>query len=769
LANERIILHSILPQYSLEFYGEIVDDIKNLITSLVRNHGFTDGAKRFSIIKNYTIDLVEGRKPDNPGWISTSRTYSIPSKLGINFIQLIVDYLTCTEEVLLPKYYQCVNTILNIVRMVDGLTSADLTSIEERSLPIEEELLESFETYVSQRLLPHRYSKPEVNLMDVPLKLLKRGPNRKPKVESAIEEAQALLRSNLNKPFARMCNELNLDYLYSYLVALVESIQPNTPSIKNEVLSEQKTKLRVLVPVPDSGFKTRIVAIVDFWTQLIMVPVRNHVQSVIEAEFRKTDFRKDHNLGVTKMVEFQRRCIQSGESDLDVRHLKFYDITSWTDRFHRDLQKITMKHLFSSRLSEAWAQLTVHCPWHFKDQDRIIKYGQGQGMGTNGSFDIATLTDHLFINYLIDEKSTISGRFTRNECYGKVGDDLWIYDPDGLIPEYYEKINLPINFSKSKEFSDKLGSIAEFCSRTFINSVDVSRVSPKIISKSRDFRYIPLLLGLCSSRGIQLSSTSFDYLQNNLKDSDETYLDKLQDWLIGYMALGKYEQSSHFKYLTLEYLEAGNWLTERTKNLLGDQLSLDKLIIAHSIVELVENVEDAKVKVQEIYQTFGEEPNMAILASPGINLFDVRSEDTLRVASMINNGSLFLPRNIAILRKFIVQQQITGELVEISLYGLPKLTDPQAIMDFAKTVKKINLMSNYDNGNISYDLNQVQSTQFKFVKTLRRLNADFSTLSLDHLYQVKLINDMIPFDSLEQEWKEVLPTFDVATTTPVVT
>jgi hypothetical protein len=49
----------------------MVDDVRNLITELIRNHGFTDGSRRYNVIKNYIISLIEFRKPENPEWLTT--------------------------------------------------------------------------------------------------------------------------------------------------------------------------------------------------------------------------------------------------------------------------------------------------------------------------------------------------------------------------------------------------------------------------------------------------------------------------------------------------------------------------------------------------------------------------------------------------------------------------------------------------------------------------------------------------------------------------
>jgi len=760
LLNEKLVLHSILPKYSVEFYGVIVNDIIRLITQLIRDHGFNDGSKRYSVIKNYTVQLIEHRKPENPGWVSTSRSYKVPSKLGENFIQLIVDYLRCTEEDILPKYYQAINTILNIVRIVEGKVSPDFKSVTDPANAIDDELIKSFETYVEKELSKYKYSKQPVNLWNYRLRLLKNGPNKVPKVESAILEANLLLNSKLFVPFKRICDEMECNYLVEYLKSL-EDI-PIATDIKLDETA-RKHYLRKLVKVPDSGFKTRIVAISDFWTQLIMLPVRDHIQYVTKTKFGKTDFRMNQDNGVAAMTDFQIRCLRNekfGQHELSPDGLKFYDISNWTDRFHRDLQKIVMKNLFSPRLAEAWGQLVVHCDWYSPDLDQTIKYGQGQGMGTNGSFDIATLTDHLYINFIYDEKSQERKNFPSNEFYGKVGDDLWIYDPENLITDYYKKISLPINLSKSKTFLRN--SISEFCSRTFRDGVDVSRISPNIINRSSDFRYMPLLLGICSSRKVQLHSSTFSYLNRKVKDTEETYLNKLQDWILSFLVIGKFEPSSFFKSLTLEYLVEGGWITEnsRLSKFLEDQQLSTRLLICHSIVKIT----DAKKSIQDkIFENvfamddWGDE--VTSLCEEGSNLFDPSNIAFKTMLDKVPEQSTLLPKQIIVLGRYVDQRRLVQEPLWKADSDSKNIEKPEQMLEYAKTLMNITNKSCYDDGNITYDKKRLQSSQFQVVNLLQKSNEDLTTFTLDFSQNdYRSVLRDLQYDRLSAEWEGLLPT-----------
>jgi hypothetical protein len=761
LKNEAIVLNSILDIYEVSFYMEIVENIRSLITSCIRNHGFTDGPSRYNIIKNYTIDLIELRNPENPGWISTSESWRIPSKLGINFITLIVDYFNETSSLERAKYYQVIITILNISRIIDGLSPADYSSVTDKASSIDVNLLTDFETYVSEKLKTFKYESKKTNLSSYKVNFKKSGPSGIPKLESAEKEAVALLKSKYRIPFRNLCSELGLDHLFSYVSAL----SLNATQESSEGDHDEQTLLRKLVSIPDSGFKTRIVAIVDFWTQLALQPLRAHVQKVISKLYKNTDFRMNQDQGVKAMVDFQKRSIDGNELNgkaLDIEKLFFYDISSWTDRFHRDLQKITVRNLFTPRLAQAWAQLTVHCEWYVSDTGRTIKYGQGQGMGTNGSFDIATLTDHLYINYIYDRVYKEHGLGHAKGTYGKVGDDLWIYDPEELIPIFYEKINLPINISKSKTHC-KVGSIAEFCSRTFWNTIDVSRISPKIISKSKDFRYLPLLICYCSNRGILLNRKSFTVLEDNLLDSDETYFDKLQPWIISAFILQKEEPDSAFAHLNLDYLIAGNWITKDTECILNDQATLRRISISRSIVKILKSYGDIKVKTLETIEAEGDldMEEVFMLQHGKHDLYDHKSPNGLLGLKFFkSNNEILKPKQLVVLERFITQSKLVSDEF-FKIYEIP-LDSENYFSEVEELLLGISTRSVYDQGNINYDSKRFLTEQYSIVDTLNRLDAGFETLTIDVL-ESALLDQITGEEMLVTELLSGIITIKVAT------
>jgi hypothetical protein len=335
---------------------------------------------------------------------------------------------------------------------------------------------------------------------------------------------------------------------------------------------KDKTKLRVLNSIPDKELKTRIVAIPDFWTQTILRPFRAHVQKVTQKLFAENDFSMSHDAGFDALRKAQTN------QKIDPKRLFSYDFSNWTDRYHRDLQKAVVEGLFGGAVKESWTQLVVTCEWYYpKSGGRTVKYGQGQGMGTNGSFDVATLTDHLFIDFIYERNNVPKDL----RLYGKVGDDLWIYDPELCFKDAYERINLPINLNKSKKFSPELNcSAGEFVSRVSLGGSDASRLSANLVNRTKDWRQIPTLLSMACRRGIKLRPTAF----TNLGDDKSSKAGVLyRDLLSTVLGCLQHLDGVNVFNIPDSYLVENGWVS---KNKIYDRSSFFRLRMAHALLSV---------------------------------------------------------------------------------------------------------------------------------------------------------------------------------------
>jgi hypothetical protein len=310
------------------------------------------------------------------------------------------------------------------------------------------------------------------------MRVLSNGPNGKPKWMTADVEAYALLNSKLNIPFKDLCYATGNVDLYTCM----ESI-----ALKQSRVTRKR--LRYITTIRDKGNKCRLVAISDYWTQVLLEPIMFNIQEYTKQRFKEVSYSNDHAEGFNNLKKYIRPGVES------------YDVTSWTDAFPNSLQFIFMKQRFGLAIAIAWQNLVVSCVWDVKGSTTPVKYERGQGMGTNGSFDIATITDLFLLEMIYKEEYSMD---ISVDLFNKVGDDLWCYDPDKHVLNTYTKLcGMDINMSKTKSATDE-NLVGEFVSRSLNNGYDVSRISSNICrSVGKNILELPQLASHLSERGYE--------------------------------------------------------------------------------------------------------------------------------------------------------------------------------------------------------------------------------------------------------------------------
>jgi hypothetical protein len=302
------------------------------------------------------------------------------------------------------------------------------------------------------------------------------------------------LQKNKTKRFIRKVLTNSIGKIKTDSVLNSESVRTSLKEIPlNKVKSYSflsdplKGSLRTITAVPDVGNKSRTIAICDVWTQLLLTSFEEKLIEFQDKMFGQCSDFHNHQKGFRK---FQNK-IKPG--------IKSYDLTAWTDYLPAVLQKIVVKHVFNESIAESWYELVVKCSWNSKEHDLPIKYGTGQGMGTKGSFIIASITDHFITELLLNKCYPDIVSTTRIEdLYSRVGDDLWIWDPDDLISKHLiNDYKMSINMVKSKN-SNTNNVCGEFVSMNLNYGCNVSRISIRNILDTRQslFDIIPLILHL---------------------------------------------------------------------------------------------------------------------------------------------------------------------------------------------------------------------------------------------------------------------------------
>jgi hypothetical protein len=156
-------------------------------------------------------------------------------------------------------------------------------------------------------------------------------------------------------------------------------------------------------------------------------------------------------------------------------------------------------------------------------------------------------------------------------------------------------------------------------------------------------------------------------------------------------------------------------------------------------------------------EQFGDE--VTSLSEEGTNLFlsPELHEATRTAMTCCNTDSVLLPKQIIVFGRYSDQRRLVQNDLYQADFLMMDIDKPQDILGYALALEDIVAKSSYDEGNINYDLKKVYSTQFSIVKTLERLNEDFTTLSLDSSTQIRSVLQDIQYDRVNSDWSSEIP------------
>jgi hypothetical protein len=475
---------------------QVQDTIAKVVAlhdKLIANHGIPEGTKRFKSLFLYSINLSEGRAPKQLDWVATGRVDLWPTQLSFlrPIYRLIKDRdSTDPDSIRIGSVgMRYLITLSKLNRVCSSYSNLDVANIKA-TFKLEPAFMKDYEQF-ARNLIGEVSDK--ITSSDIAISPFfgpSNGPNGINKILSSGMEAYHLVfhDSKLWSAFKRLCALTSNQHFQTFVERIASDYK--LQSEENKELKVKGIRLRKLTSVPDSGNKSRTIAICDFWTQSLLASIERIVIRVTHKLFPTQCAYFSHSDGWNDILNFPQQ-----------EDLVSLDASEWTDNLPSSLQYIVMKILFGQSIADAWKALAVSCPWYLGNTNsKPIRYGKGQGMGTKGSFAIAQLTNLIFIRYCLNKEYPHVNPFFR-----EVGDDMVIQDPAKKMRGYFESIGVPINLSKTKSFTNR-GSFVEFVSRNSWDGNDVSIVSPSLTVKFRQNNYYVLTLKAhLAERGINLS------------------------------------------------------------------------------------------------------------------------------------------------------------------------------------------------------------------------------------------------------------------------
>lgn len=235
----------------------------------------------------------------------------------------------------------------------------------------------------------------------------------------------------------------------------------------------------------EAAGKVRVFAMVDVWTQSILLPLHNMLFDFLGS------LPNDGTLNQTAA------CIRASDKAIKAGCSFGYDLSAATDRLPITLQVSILSSVMGDKLANLWKKLLVDRDYWFRVTDQEGKflrwekhrYSVGQPMGALSSWAMLAVTHHFLVQLAYQRaysKNFHLFNLTREDLkdkwfdgYELLGDDIVIFDK--LVASQYltimEGIGVPINLSKSVVATN---STLEFAKVTMHYGVNVSALSWKM-------------------------------------------------------------------------------------------------------------------------------------------------------------------------------------------------------------------------------------------------------------------------------------------------
>lgn len=319
-------------------------------------------------------------------------------------------------------------------------------------------------------------------------------------------------------------------------------------------------KFRKLAFFSDKETKTRTIAIMDYWSQTILRPLHNRINSYLKKIKTDCTFNQDH---------FQSCLRDSGP---------YYslDLKSATDRMPIDFQQIIVQWIVGQKKAIEWRNILVG--WGFHSDAGLIEYKAGQPMGAYSSWPVMALTHHVIVRIA-------AARVGHNlyENYALLGDDIVIGDAD--VAESYKNIlsilDIPISLQKTHVSDD----MYEFAKRWIRRNEEVTGFSSSGLLET--WKSYPLFL---------------NFFETQVRNGWKLKQDKAPgDFLADIMkAGGKVEQSTRTKKLLNVFCLLKEYLRELSSDPI--QKLYDLLDVPYEKPISEHECEAFNIMIKEVFQ-----------------------------------------------------------------------------------------------------------------------------------------------------------------------
>jgi len=209
-------------------------------------------------------------------------------------------------------------------------------------------------------------------------------------------------------------------------------------------------RYRKLIWFPDKELKTRIIAILDYWSQTSLRQLHSYLFSVLKRIPQDMTFDQGAFLNIVANKEIYYSI----------------DLSNATDRFPMETIVLLLKGRLPHDYVEAWRSVMVDSPFDY--YGKMISYAVGNPMGAYSSWASFSLAHH-FIIYYCCTRLDINWK---ELPYVMLGDDLVICDK--RVAELYMITIRELGMEYSVPKTHISSHLFEFAKRLFLDGHEIS-------------------------------------------------------------------------------------------------------------------------------------------------------------------------------------------------------------------------------------------------------------------------------------------------------
>nr|QIR30226.1 RNA-dependent RNA polymerase [Plasmopara viticola lesion associated mitovirus 2] len=187
-------------------------------------------------------------------------------------------------------------------------------------------------------------------------------------------------------------------------------------------------RFRKLSYFADREGKTRVIAILDYWSQTMLKPLHDQINLILRGIPNDCTYNQD---------SFKSILPSSGP-------YHSLDLQNATDRMPLALQKMVLSNIIGKNQAEVWGRILTR--WEYQSEAGPVFYQTGQPMGAYSSWPVMALTHHFIVRWA----ALRCGKPHFNK-YCLLGDDIVIAD-DSVACQYRELLSIldmPISETKT--------------------------------------------------------------------------------------------------------------------------------------------------------------------------------------------------------------------------------------------------------------------------------------------------------------------------------